>query len=619
MHDHVRISRKAAGSAAAILLMGLIQLAGAPPAAAAAAADVTVAPVSTAIGSGTVVQQIQIPAASALAGQSTPLVIMPDNGISANGFTVGGMDAGSESGATCTQDSGDAGFTCAAPPSGWTAGGYLDLDFGAGGNSTAAPSCGASCTFTTSVYENDTTDTPATGTVTVEAEATLTLSLSGVTGGALTMTVSNAGPTDTTDLSVDITGQGGYSISSTSAQCGKVGSGFVCDAGDTSGAVNTSDSWTVQFSGSTGPIGITATAYATVYPGGTADTLNGDAPAQLSWTPIATPPPVATATTGPAAGPTPSPTVTVKATATAKTTAKGSGGTVAPGVAKAAKPGGPTPSTAPSAAPSDTAAAVTTSAPSASPQPGVEAGGQSAAKASGGGGVSPILLVLLGILLLAIAALGTWFARRAPSRKRRAGEPAGDPSPVTTSSESAPVAAVPAARSREFAGTPVARTASGASAASAAAVVSLVPGTSGTSGSSSAPTGPSTSSALSTTRSARLPEPESPLPVRTRVSAPESSSWFPAAESAPAPVPVTVPVPAPAPKAEAAPEPQPKPEPIPEQNQDPEPKPDLAAEPTAEAGQSHADTTEEPEDRPFDPMNDTGPIQLDDFFTRRPK
>lgn len=107
--------------------------------------------------------------------------------------------------------------------------------------------------------------------------------------------------------------------------------------------------------------------------------------------------------------------------------------------------------------------------------------------------------------------------------------------------------------------------------------------------------------------------------MRTRVSAPESSSWFPAAESAPAPVPVTVPVPAPAPKAEAAPEPQPKPEPIPEQNQDPEPKPDLAAEPTAEAGQSHADTTEEPEDRPFDPMNDTGPIQLDDFFTRRPK
>ena len=97
MHDHVRTARKAAGSAAAILVMGLIQLAGAPPAAAAASADVTVAPVSTAIGSGTVSQQIQIPSDSALAGQSTPLVIMPDSGIAANGFTAG-VDAGNESG-----------------------------------------------------------------------------------------------------------------------------------------------------------------------------------------------------------------------------------------------------------------------------------------------------------------------------------------------------------------------------------------------------------------------------------------------------------------------------------------------------------------------------------------
>jgi hypothetical protein len=65
------------------------------------------------------------------------------------------------------------------------------------------------------------------------------------------------------------------------------------------------------------------------------------------------------------------------------------------------------------------------------------------------------------------------------------------------------------------------------------------------------------------------------------------------------------------------PEPQPTPGPEPETN--PEPKTGLAVEPMAEAGQSHGDATEEPEDRPFDPMNDTGPIQLDDFFTRRPK
>jgi hypothetical protein len=425
MRVGARIQRTAAAVTASVLFFGVAQVVGAAPAF--ADGDLSVASVTVGIGSS-VSQQVTILDGSGLIGQDTPIVVMPDPGIAGTGFTVN-ADAGN-TGGTCAQDSGDDGFTCDAPAAGWSAG-YLDLDFDAGDSTTAVPACGANCTFTTSVYETSSQNPPnATGTITAQAEADLSLMLTAVSGGALTVSVNNTGPTETADLSVDITGADGYSVSSGDPDCSAVGGAYVCDAGDTTGAVDDSNTWTLQFSGSTGPIAIDATAFATVYPDGTASTLSGSASTPpLSWTPItAVVAPTSSSTSSTVALPStnaPSPGVTVTASATAKATAQQGGKTVAPGVvgkAKRSVSASASASVSAKASASKSAggptahAAQATGAAGVGPSPITVLSEAPVASDSSGSQPNTLVLILICALMLVLLAFAVWralvFARR---------------------------------------------------------------------------------------------------------------------------------------------------------------------------------------------------------------
>lgn len=255
-----RISRIAA-LGAAVLAVAAAGLLGAGPAS--ADADIAVASITVGIGASGI-QPIAIPAGSALIGQDTALIVLPDPRLAGTGFTAR-VGAGSTRG-DCAADAGDGGYTCAAPGGGWVAG-DLDLDFTAGGAAARVPDCGASCSFTTLVYEGSADGSPvAAGTVTAAAEAKLSIVVSGAAGGRLSVVVGNAGPTETADLTVSLTGLGGYTVSSEDSDCGPHGAVYVCDAGDDTGAVDTTDSWSMTLTGSTGQIRMQASVHATVFP-----------------------------------------------------------------------------------------------------------------------------------------------------------------------------------------------------------------------------------------------------------------------------------------------------------------------------------------------------------------
>lgn len=429
MRVHSRIPRISAAVAVGLLVFGTVQVLGASSAF--ADGDVSVAAFSVGVGaSGT--QQISIPDGSGLIGQSTPVVVVPDSALAGTGFSAT-VDAG-DTGGSCSADSGDSGYTCQSPATGWSAG-SLSLDFNAGGSSTPVPDCGASCTFTTSVYENAVGGTPvATGTVTSTAEAGLLLELTGFAGGGLTIKVTNSGPTETADMAVSLTGLGGYTVTSSDSRCGAAGSAFVCDAGDTSGAQATSVSWSVTLAGGSGPITLAASAYASVYPGGVVDTLSGSATAQLPWTPVTAPsPPAGGGATGPAGKPTQTaagPPV-VKVTATGEPKAA-PGGDKQPAVlvtAKAVKVASASAVATASASGTETG----TAAPTVGAQVGALAGPSSPAVAgdtstggSGSSGSGTLVLVVICVVALAVLALVAWRLWLAAARRRAEGEGDGD-------------------------------------------------------------------------------------------------------------------------------------------------------------------------------------------------
>lgn len=421
MRVNGRIPRFCAALAAGLVVFGTVQVLDASPAL--ADGDVSVASISLGIGTSAT-EQISIPDDSGLIGQSTALVVLPDPALAGTGFGAS-VDAG-DTGGSCSADSGDSGYTCQAPGAGWSAG-TLDLDFDAGNSSTPVPSCGASCSFTTSVYEGDTSGAPvAAGTVTTEAEAGLKLVLTAA-GGALNVSVTNSGPTQTADLSVSLSGLNGYSLSGDPA-CTASGSGYVCDGGDTTGAVETSESWSLTLSGSTGPISLAASAYASVYPGGAVDTLSGAASTELDWTPIPTPPPPANPT-GPAAGPTqttPSSVPTVQASASAKAKAAPGGDKALPVLAsaKTAKAASASASASVSAGEASEqatagAAAVPVAAASASAAAAAAAGSSS----GGGGGGGTLIIILICVVALILLALVAWRLRAVAARRRQAADP----------------------------------------------------------------------------------------------------------------------------------------------------------------------------------------------------
>lgn len=607
MQDRVRIARRAVAAAAAILLVGVVQGFGANPAAADAAADVAVASVTAGIGSGTAVQQISVPGGSALAGQTDALVIMPDPGVAANGFGAS-VDAGSEAGASCSADSGDAGFTCAAPDGGWIGGGYLDFDFDAGNGSAVVPACGAACAFTTAVYEDSAGGNPATGTVTAAAETGLGLTVSATTGGSLTMTVTNSGPTETADLSARITGQGGYTITSASSQCGGgSGQGYVCDAGNTSGAQDTSHTWTVQFSGSTGPITVTIAASAAVYPGGTQEMLNGSAHTPVTWTPIAAvaPTPTGSGPAGQPSAPGVTSPVTVKVSVTASATPKT---TTKPSAPVKPKPKSSVSATATAKA-SGTAGLPLAGAAGSTTAPGgvVAAQGDSAqATGAGGSGSNEFAVILIGVAVLVLAALGVWFWR---GRLRRG---SGEPKPPVTPMMEASAGATDAtdggwqgpAAGAVSAAEPLAqvgprqplptrkRSAPAGSAAAEGAAEALEPAVAPVSNFEP--------------RNVRQAVPTQAGEVAAETVAAETVAAQTVAETRAVP-----------PTTNAAPEQEQ--EQGPEQGPEPEPRADPGNSESSEDRGNGESTEAAKPGYEFDPMNDTGPIRLDEFFKRPPQ